>query len=177
MQEGRAGVTERAGVASDRIEELYVRYAPGAFRVAFLLTGDERAAEDAVQDAFVRVIGRFGDLRTGVAFEAYLRTTVVNVVRSRWRRAAVMRRYRIYEAPAAAPVPASDAAVVDRMTVWRAVQALPPRQRVAVVLRFYEDLAEADIATVMRCRPGTARSLISRGVAALRDDLGGELDA
>jgi RNA polymerase sigma-70 factor (sigma-E family) len=176
MPEGDAELTERIEVAPDRIEDLYVRHGPAAFRLAFLLTGDARAAEDAVQDAFVQVIGRLGNLRTGLAFEAYLRTTVINIVRSRWRRAAIMRKYRVFEEASAAAIPASDSAIVDRLMVWNAIQQLPPRQRVAIVLRFYEDLAEDDIASIMRCRPGTARSLISRGMAALREGIGGGED-
>jgi RNA polymerase sigma factor (sigma-70 family) len=58
----------------------------------------------------------------------------------------------------------------------RALLGLPPRQRAAIVLRFYEDLSEGDTASLLRCRPGTVRSLVSRGMAALRSDLEGDLD-
>jgi len=66
---------------------------------------------------------------------------------------------------------------VDRDIVWRAVLELPIQQRTAIVLRFYEDLAVDDIASVMRCRPGTARSLVSRGMASLRSQLERSIDA
>jgi RNA polymerase sigma-70 factor (sigma-E family) len=153
------------------LEDLYERYAPAAFRLAYLLTGDRLAAEDCVQDAFVRVIGRFGHLRSGVAFDAYLRRTIVNLTKNRWRRNAIERAHAMRSPTPPVPVPPTDAVVVDRITVWRAVIALPVRQRIAIVLRFYEDLAEDDIAAIMRCRPGTVRSLVSRGMAALQAHL------
>src|SRR6266700_3616319 len=73
--------------------ELYGRHASGAVRLAFLLTGDRALAEDIVHDAFVRMHGRFQDLRNPDAFEWYLRRTVVNLSRSHFRR---VRRERAY---------------------------------------------------------------------------------
>jgi RNA polymerase sigma-70 factor (sigma-E family) len=159
----------------DRIQDLYVRHAPAAFRLAILLTGDRQLAEDCVQDAFVKVIGRLGHLRSGEAFDAYLRRTVVNLVNNRWRRRSLERRHERPEVPRL--VAPADAALVERLTVWEAIRGLPTRQRTAIVLRFYEDLKEADIAAVMRCSEGTARSLVSRGMASLRARLGGDDDA
>jgi RNA polymerase sigma-70 factor (sigma-E family) len=156
---------------ADRIEELYIRYAPGGFRLAYLLTGDRQASEDCVQDAFVRVVGRLGHIRSGIAFDAYLRRTIVNLTKNTWRRRAVERAHAPVVAPAPADTPSGESAVVDRMAVWQAILLLPMRQRTAIVLRFYEDLAEDDIASIMRCRPGTARSLVARGMATLRGTL------
>ncbi len=156
------------------IEELFLRYAPGAFRLALLLTGDRSTAEDLVQEAFVRVVGRFGHLRNGASFETYLRRTIVNLTKNTWRRRAVERAHP----PSAIEVlEAHDAAVLERMVVWRTLQELTERQRVAIVLRFYEDLSEDDIASIMRCPTGTVRSLLSRGMAALRTELGRLEDA
>lgn len=154
-----------------KLEELYLRFGPGGLRLAYLLTGDPQAAEDCVQEAFARIVGRLGHVRGGMTFDAYLRTTIVNLVKNGWRRRSVERAKALASAPAD-QMPASDAAVVEHVTVWHAILQLPVQQRTAIVLRFYEDLAEDDIATIMRCRPGTARSLVSRGMASLRLELG-----
>jgi RNA polymerase sigma-70 factor (sigma-E family) len=154
-----------------QLEELYLRFGPGGLRLAFLLIGERQAAEDCVQEAFARVIARLGHVRTGQAFDAYLRRTIVNLAKNGWRRRSTERAKAFMTLPPAGSAPSADAEVVDRLAMWQAVQTLPIRQRTAIVLRFYEDLAEDDVASVMRCRPGTARSLISRGMAALRSEL------
>jgi RNA polymerase sigma-70 factor (sigma-E family) len=160
-----------------QLEELYLRFGPGGLRLAYLLIGDHQAAEDCVQEAFARVIARLGHVRTGQAFDAYLRRTIVNLAKNGWRKSSTERAKAFAGTPPTQVAPAADADVVDRLTMFQAIQALPIRQRTAIVLRFYEDLPEADIAAVMRCRPGTARSLISRGMAALRSELERYTDA
>src|SRR6188472_2170379 len=75
------------------LAELYERYAPGAIRFAYLLTGDRALAEDLVQDAFVRLGGRLRHLRNPAAFESYLQRTVVNLSRSHFRHAKVERTH------------------------------------------------------------------------------------
>ena len=64
--------------------------------------------------------------------------------------------------------------IEDRELLWRAMAGLTDRQRAAIVLRFYEDLSEADVAEILRCRPGTAKSLVSRGLEAMRQEMRGE---
>jgi RNA polymerase sigma-70 factor (sigma-E family) len=160
-----------------RLADLYLRHADGAVRLAYLLTGDRQVAEDIVQDAFVKVVGRFGHLRSGSSFEAYLRRTIVNLTKNTWRRRSVERAHQADALPELRDVEAADGAVVERMMVLRTLRSLPERQRTAIVLRFYEDLPEGDIASIMRCPAGTVRSLISRGVAAMREQIGGERDA
>jgi RNA polymerase sigma-70 factor (sigma-E family) len=171
------GASDRERETADGLEELYVRHAPAGFRLALLLTGDRQLAEDIVQDAFVRVVGRLGHLRSGTSFEAYLRRTIVNLTKNTWRRRAVERAHGAHALPELRDVEAADGAVVERMVVLRTLRSLPERQRTALVLRFYEDLPEGDIASIMRCPTGTVRSLISRGVAAMRDQIGGDADA
>jgi len=170
-------VRPEAAAPLGRLEELYVRFAPGGYRLALLLTGSPQAAEDLVHDAFVQIAGRLGQFRTGLAFDAYLRRTIVNLTKNRWRRAAVVRRHPEQETVPPAPVPSMEGMLVERDQIWVAVLSLPLRQRTAIVLRFYEDLPEVEIAAIMRCRPGTARSLISRGMARLREGLKGDADA
>jgi RNA polymerase sigma-70 factor (sigma-E family) len=152
------------------LAELYARHAPVAVRLAYLLTGDRAVAEDLVQDAFVRVAGRLGHFRDPGAFESYLRRTVVNMAKNHYRRRALERSVLSRSDPPR-PVDPPEGDVVGRHVVMGALDRLPPRQRAAIVLRFYEDLPEDRIAEILRCRPGTARSLVSRGVQALRTEL------
>jgi RNA polymerase sigma-70 factor (sigma-E family) len=152
-----------------RLGELYEAHAPEAARLAYLLTGDRALAEDLVHEAFVRLFGRFRDLRHPQAFRAYLRTTVVNLARSHFRRRRVERAYLEREGRAVDPAPAPDPG--GREEMWAALQRLRPRQRAAVVLRYYEDLTEAQTAEVLGCAVGTVKSLVSRGLDQLRMEL------
>ena len=158
-------VTEAEGVG--RLAELYTRHAAEAIRLAYFLTGDRLLAEDLVQDAFVKLAGRLVHLRDPGAFDAYLRRTIVNLANSSFRRKRVEREY--LRRSAAEPAPVADAHDTDRRDeLWRDLQRLPARQRTAIVLRIYEDLPEARVAEILGCRPGTVRSLVSRGLAQLR---------
>ena len=163
---------------SGRLGELYVRHADAAVRLAYLLTGDRALAEDLVQDAFVKLAGRLVHLRDPGAFDAYLRRTVVNLSNSYFRRRRVERAYLQRsrgELEAHAAVTGGERELADRDEVWTALQRVSARQRAALVLRFYEDLSERQIADVLNCRPGTVKSLISRGLEQLRQEIpGGE---
>jgi RNA polymerase sigma-70 factor (sigma-E family) len=172
----RSSVDERPTTETDKLGELYVRYADGAVRLAYLMTGDLSLSEDLVQDAFVRLAGRLVHLRDPGAFEAYLRKSVVNLSRSHFRRKRVERAYLANAGTVA--VPRDDAwtgpSIEDRDVLWAALQRLSSRQRVAIVLRFYEDLPEREIADILRCRPGTVKSLVSRGLETMRTEIQGE---
>jgi RNA polymerase sigma-70 factor (sigma-E family) len=167
-----------ARTEAGRLGELYLRHADGAIRLAYLLTGDQALAEDLVQDAFVKLAGRLVHLRDLGAFDAYLRRTIVNLSNSYFRRKRVERSYLQSsrgELEAHAVVAGGERAVEDRDEVWAGLRKVSVRQRTALVLRFYEDLSEQQIADVMNCRPGTVKSLISRGLEQLRQDIpGGE---
>jgi RNA polymerase sigma-70 factor (sigma-E family) len=160
---------------SDGLAELYRRHAPGGFRLAFLLTGSRAAAEDLLHDAFVRVAGRFRHLRFPEAFDPYLRSTIVNLHISQLRK---QRSERIYvererrRDPDVQVLPD----VAGRDELWEALMALPPRQRAAVVLRFYEDLSERQAAEVMGSSLEALRSAVARGMRTLRSAIGGEID-
>jgi RNA polymerase sigma-70 factor (sigma-E family) len=153
---------------SGRLGELYRMHAGDAARLAYLVTGDRALAEDIVQEAFVRLYGRFRDLRNPDAFDVYLRRTVVNLARSHFRRRKVERKHapKLVDEPAVDPV---DLGERDRL--WSVLQSLPERQRTAIVLRFYEDLSEVSTAEVMGCPVGTVKSLVSRGLERLRATL------
>jgi RNA polymerase sigma-70 factor (sigma-E family) len=157
------------------LADLYVRHVPAATALAFLLTGDRAEAEDLAQDAFVRLIGRFRNLRNPDAFAAYLRKTVVNLHTSKLRRKRVERAYLAREAGRVEG--ASDAPVVtERDDLWRALLELPARQRAAVVLRYFEDLSEQQAAEAMGCSTPALKSLVARAMETLRTTITKDVD-
>jgi RNA polymerase sigma-70 factor (sigma-E family) len=156
-----------------RLAELYVRHADDARRLAYVLTGDHALAEDLVQEAFVRLAGRFLDLRDRDAFPGYLRKTVVNLARMHYRRRRVERAFldrERREPPGEVGLPDVDA----YQHLKQALLQLPARQRAAIVLRYYEDQSESQIADILGCRPGTVKSLLARGLEALREPMRGD---
>ncbi len=139
------------------------RYAALA-RTAVLLTGDRGTGEDLVQEALIRTYTSWGRVRDVGAAEAYVRTTMVRLLlRDRRRRWSG-------EIPHAdlpdRPSPPADPATAH--SVRAALRLLPTDQRAALVLRFYADQSEAQIAETLQCAPGTVKSRISRGLLALR---------
>lgn len=166
-------VTADQSIAS-RLEELYVQHASGALRLAYFLTGDPEATRDLVQDAFVRVMGRFQHLGQPDAFDAYLRRTIVNLHTSRLRRLKAERSSLAREAALTVPVTSKD----DQETrdeLWHAILGLPARQRAAIFLRYYEDLSELQSAEVLRCSVGALNQLVVRAMANLRARIGEEV--
>jgi RNA polymerase sigma-70 factor (sigma-E family) len=160
-----------ASLEETRLGELYVRHAPEAIRLGYLLTGDQALAEDLVQDAFVRLVGRLQHLRYPDAFGPYLRRTIINLSRSHFRHRRVERTYleRIEATPEPTVNPNDD---LDA-AMHEALLHLPERQRAAMVLRFYEDLSDVQAAEILGCTAGTVRSLVSRAMTSLRSELEG----
>lgn len=153
----RAAVRENG---DEKLEQLYLRRYGHLVRLAWLLGGERSPAEEIVQDAFVQLLRR-GDAVTNP--EAYLRIAVVHGVQSWGRRRALEQRH---------PVQIDEAQLdADGLAVRAALGVLSPRQRAAVVLRYFEDLPEAEIATALDCRPGTVKSLLSRSMAKLKEAL------
>jgi RNA polymerase sigma-70 factor (sigma-E family) len=150
---------------------LYARHAQRAGRLAYLLTGDADLAEDLAQEAFARLIARFGSIRDEAAVASYLRRSIVNLVRKHWRKArserSYLRREGLHLTTRATALPD----VADQDVLWRALQQLPHRQRAAIVLRFYEDLSEAETARVLGCAVGTVKSSVSRGLRRLKEEM------
>ena len=138
-------------------ESLYADEVDAMARLAFLMVGSEAQAEELVHDAFARLYERWDRVDNP---GGYLRTCVVNGCKDRLRRREVERRH------AAAAPGATEAATEHLADV---LAALPYRQRAAVVLRYYEDRSEADIADLLGVRPGTVKSLLHRGLANLRE--------
>jgi RNA polymerase sigma-70 factor (sigma-E family) len=175
---GRAvGIGTGVETEGRSLAELFVRQVPRAVAVAYLITGDRGVAEELAQEAFVRLTGRFRHLRSPDAFDAYLRRTVVNLSISYLRRRRVERAY--LERERRRPVGhAGDMPDVGlREELWSALLELPARQRAAVVLRYYEDLSERQTAELLGSSVPAVRSLVSRGVEALRGRIRGEDDA
>jgi RNA polymerase sigma-70 factor (sigma-E family) len=151
----------------DGFEAIYAAHHREALRVAYLLTGDADLAEDAVAEAFLRVYRAW---RAGGVEHprAYLRRAVVNEVHSRFRRFAVERREAARQRGDARGALAVDESVVESEAMLAALRRLPARQRTAIVLRYYADATEAEIAEVMGIAPGTVKSATHRGMAMLR---------
>jgi RNA polymerase sigma-70 factor (sigma-E family) len=168
----RTVVTEPTAEAEQdprgRLEQLYRAHAPEATRLAYLLTGDRVLAQDLTQDAFVKVLGRFQDLRNRDAFWWYLRRTIVNLSRSHFRRRKVERAYLERQR---GPEVMAGPDVGERERMRRALLMLRPEQRAAIVLRYYEDMSEAETAEILGRPLGTVKSMVSRGIDKLREEL------
>jgi RNA polymerase sigma-70 factor (sigma-E family) len=150
-------------------EEEYRRFVAARYgsllRSAYLLTAERGAAEDLVQEALTRTYQHWGRIRAAQAAEAYARTILVRLA-TRGRR----RRWRA-ESPAG-DLPEQVAVEPDRdqaESVRAALAALPAAQRAVLVLRYFEDRTEQEIAHLLDCSPGTVKSRAARGLAALRD--------
>jgi RNA polymerase sigma-70 factor (sigma-E family) len=132
----------------------------GMVRLAVSLTGDFDRSEDVVQEAFARIHRRFTTLeRPG----GYLRTVVVNLCNDQHRRGVLERRQAL-------PVPA-DALSLQASEMIDVLKRLPFRQRAVLVLRYWGDWTEAEIAQAVGCRPGSVKTLASRGLSALRKEV------
>lgn len=157
--------TSQAG----KVEQLYRDHAEGAVRLAYLLTGDDQQARDIGHDAFVRLAGRFQGARDPVAFSGSLRAIVVKLSRSNLRRLRTqgdLSRNRWGRAPAP-----KKRDVGSRDELWRALHALPQRQKTALVLRYYEDLPARQIADAMESSESAIEALLTRGREHLRTEM------
>jgi len=140
---------------------------PALVRFGYVLTGDAGHAEDLVQHALERCWRRWDRIEAGSP-ERYVKAAMANLAVSRWRRRRVG-EVRLPEGAEGRPVPSGEHAYVVRDLVWREVQALPPRMRAVVVLRWLEDLTEAETAAALGCSVGSVKSQSSRALARLRD--------
>jgi RNA polymerase sigma-70 factor (sigma-E family) len=143
---------------------------PSLFRTAYLILGDHQLAEDLLQESLIRTYVAWPRLRDVYKAEAYTRKAIVTTAIS-WR------RRRSFHERATEVLP--DAAVSDlgeqvttHASIVAQLRTLPPRQRAAIVLRYYEDLSEAQTAEVMGCSVGAVKSQVSTGLGRLRDRLG-----
>jgi RNA polymerase sigma-70 factor (sigma-E family) len=138
-----------------------VRYAD-LLRTAYLLTGSPDAAEDLVQTCLLKAMARWEQIADPMA---YLRRAMVNDRVSRWRR---LRRELLRADPPDFAVPDATIPVAERALVLAALRRLPVRMRAVLVLRYWEDLSEAETARLLGCSVGAVKSQASRGLARLR---------
>jgi RNA polymerase sigma-70 factor (sigma-E family) len=143
-------------------------------RVGFLLTGSWDQAEELAQEAMARTYAVWPRVRRYQRPAAYARKVLVNRHRSVLRRAVVEARHLVTSRPQDRHEPEFGG---DDLVLWQALQQLSSRQRAGVVLRYYLDLPEAEVARLLGVPLGTVKSLVHRGLARLRDQLGPEYAA
>jgi RNA polymerase sigma-70 factor (sigma-E family) len=173
-------VVEVAGPAPRTYADVVAAHAPALLRLAVMLTGSAHDAEDLLQATLLRAV-RHGDRVAAMsAPAAYLRTTMLNEHRSLGRRLG--RRVRVVPSAELPDVPGPGPGGVgggiggtstaeDRDEAWRWLATLRPQQRAVLVLRYYEDLPDAEIAVLLGCSEATVRSHAFRGLGALRQRL------
>ena len=136
------------------------------YRTAYLLAGDHATAEDLLQTAFAKLYLSWDRIRDREALDGYVRRVMVNENNSLWRRAWKRREHSTDTLPETGTVDTYDDGMGGEL--WSFVQTLPPRQRSVIVLRYYEQLSETEIADVLGVSVGTVKSQASRALAALR---------
>jgi RNA polymerase sigma-70 factor (sigma-E family) len=145
------------------------------FRTAYLLTGDHGLAEDLLQTALVKTYVGWGRLRAVNNAEAYARRTLVTTASSWWRRKSWRAERSAEELPERSAAIDVDV-IAERASVWREIQALAPRQRAVIVLRFYEDLTEKQTAAALGCSVGNVKSQAHMALKRLRARLGDQIE-
>jgi len=159
--------------ADEAVTQLFRVHYRTLVRLAVLLCGDASRAEELTQDAYVQLHARWRTLRDTDKALAYLRQCVVNRSRSSLRHRLVASRYLAAQPPPP-PVPSAEHGALDLLaqaSMLDALRTLPNRQREALILRYYLDLSEADIAEAMGVSRGAVKSHSARGIAALRQSL------
>lgn len=152
----------------DDFDEFYRATWPRMYRTAYAVAGDAGAAEDALQAVYAKAYASWRRVVAADHPEAYVRRMVVNQVIGDRRRGWWRRERPVAEPERRERVESPEVAVADRDAVWSAVQALPVRQRAVIVLRYYEDLSEREIASALGCSPGTVKSQASAALTTLR---------
>ncbi|MFL6110893.1 MAG: SigE family RNA polymerase sigma factor [Catenulispora sp.] len=161
---------EASDAAPDDIDTEFQHYMaarwPALVRTAYLLTGDQHLAEDLAQSTLTKVYASWRRVRRADDIDAYVRRVLVNTNASRFR------KHRVAEHLTAVPYDATGhephADLAQRSALMAALAGLPKRQRAVVVLRYWEDLSEREVADVLGVSPGTVKSQASRALARLR---------
>jgi RNA polymerase sigma-70 factor (sigma-E family) len=139
-------------------------------RTAYLLTGSAQNAEELVQDTLVRLYPKWERVAAADVPLAYVRRSLTNGYINQARRAS-RREYAYEDVPERIDQRDPVTQLADRDEIWAGLRDLPDRQRAALVLRFFEDLSDDESAAALGCRVGTVRSLVSRGLATLREQM------
>ena len=165
--------TREAERDAEFTEYLAVRQ-PSLLRTAYLLTGDRHQAEDVLQTSLAKLYLAWDKVHDRGAVDAYVRRIMVNENNSLWRRAWKKREWATDELPEGAPHHDQyDDGTNDQL--WAVVQTLPPKARSVVVLRYYEQMSEAEVADALGISVGTVKSQCSRALSALRERVPAEL--
>ena len=147
---------------------------PSLLRTAYLLTGDRHQAEDVLQTSLAKLYLAWDKVDDRNSVDAYVRRIMVNENNSLWRRGWKKREYATEVLPEGAPhVDEYDEG--RSAALWDVVRTLPPKARAVVVLRYYEQLSEAETADVLGISAGTVKSQCSRAIAALRERVPADL--
>lgn len=141
------------------------------FRAAYLMVGDHALAEDLLQEALTKTYVAWPRLRDVNNAEAYTRKAITTTAISWWRRKSWQNERPRDDVPERDHACHGDD-IAERDWMWRELQSLPPRQRAAIVLRYYEDLTEAQTAAALGCSVGTVKSQVFDGLKKLRQALG-----
>ncbi|WP_413103048.1 SigE family RNA polymerase sigma factor [Streptomyces sp. Inha503] len=163
----RTGLDE-AGSAQIDFQGFVATRSAALFRGALVLTGNREAAEDLVQETLERACRKWRTIAAKDAPDAYVRRIMVNLANDRWRRFRRMVPHQDSDGGERA-APGDEYGRVDsRDQLVRALQRLPMRMRTVVVLRYFHDLSDAEIAADLRISPSTVRSQLARGMEKLR---------
>ncbi len=165
-------------MAAQRDSAAFVEFAqarsPALFRAAYLMVGERGLAEDLLQEALTKTYVAWPRLRDVGNAEAYTRKAITTTAISWWRRKSWQREVPRDDLPDQR-VEEQGALVDERDWLWTELQMLAPRQRAAIVLRYYEDLTEAQTAEAMGCSVGTVKSQVSDGLNRLRSRVGPDI--
>lgn len=155
-------------MSDDEAFERFVReHTATLYRTAFLLTGNRHEAEDLLQDTLARLYPKWTTVTAATTPVAYVRRSLANRFVSD-KRTPRARQEVAWELPDEWDGADLGEAVAVSRTVWQLLATLPERQRAALVMRYFHDLPEGDVAEALGCRPASVRSLVSRGIAAMR---------
>ena len=157
------------------VASLYQQEGAALVRLARMFTDDRNAAEDLVQEAFIRLHRSAHRIRDPAKAAPYLRSIVLNLARDHNRRGLVSLRHREALEPGVTPDAPEDRLLMDeaQAEVVGALRSLPARQRDCLVLRFYFELSEREIAATLDISPNSVKTHCRRGMGSLRDQLGG----
>lgn len=158
-------------VTTTRVFEEYAAEAwPRLYRFAYLLSGRHADAEDLAQEALLKAHRSWPKVQAAASPDAYVRRILANTYLSGRRPAKARLEVLTDRTPEG---PSDEGRPEERWVLWPHVKALPPRQRAVVVLRYYEDLSEQQIAETLGCSVGTVKSTAHRALASLRTGLEG----
>ena len=172
MDESERDLIERARSDPEAFGALYDRYVESIFRFAYARLGNAATAEDVTDEVFInalRAIGRYQDL--GRPFSCWLYRIASNAIASHFRHEPVTRELTDLVPDGAAPVETTALRHLEIESIWQLVDRLPPQQRLAMTLRFKEDMSAREAAAVMGKSDAAVKLLIYRAVGRLRSQL------